>query len=202
MTLRRLELYELRLLELHRLGLKRLELHLLELRLRLSQLLLSLLKLGRLGLLLNLLMLLLNLLQLRMRRKLNILNWNLDASVALRHAVIERRHEERRMRIARVGLLFSLRGTDVGHVKLLTSRRLGVVGRCQKHVIGTIRARLHLLQIQQKSPDVDKLLRFQWVLITHDQRNLVSRFHVNRRFVLKVVGTGSLKGSVLAPRGC
>lgn len=192
MTLRRLELYELRLLELRRLGLKRLELHLLELRLRLSQLLLSLLKLG----------LLLNLLQLRMRRKLNILNWNLDASVALRHAVIERRHEERRMRIARVGLLFSLRGTDVGHVKLLTSRRLGVVGRCQKHVIGTIRARLHLLQIQQKSPDVDKLLRFQWILITHDQRNLVSRFHVNRRFVLKVVGTGSLKGSVLAPRGC
>lgn len=46
---------------------------------------------------------------------------DLNAAVALRDAVVERRDEERRMRIAWVLAGLALRSADVGDVKLLTT---------------------------------------------------------------------------------
>jgi hypothetical protein len=134
-----LELHRLRLLKLYRLDWLRCRL---ELRLRLSKLLLGLLKLCRLRLLL---------LEWRVKGKLDILDGNLHTSVALRNAVIERGHEKRWVRIAWVGcrLLLPLRGTNVGHVKLLASSRLGVVGWREEDVIRSIRSWWHPLQVHK-----------------------------------------------------
>lgn len=113
-----------------------------------------------------------------------MLGRNLNASVALWDAVVERSDEEGRMRIAGILVLFTWWGTNVGHIELLSSNRLGVIRRCQEDVIRTIRSWRNLLELHEQRANIDKLLRLERVSAANDQRHCVTWLHVNCRFIL------------------
>lgn len=109
---------------------------------------------------------------------------NLDAPVSVRHAIVERSYEKRRVRIVPAGIRLLVDGwlADVSHVKLLPVGRQRVVGRCQEDVVCAIRTHRggRLLQLGQQGADVDERLRFQWIPSADNQRHYVTRFDVDR----------------------